>query len=679
MLKVSGTAETVTVSGTAQIDVTRTEVSNTLNETTISTTPILGRKFEDLLTLTPGVSIVQGPDGDEITFSGQRGMYNNVSLDGGDYNNGFFGEQLGGQRAAIDITLEAVKEFQVVASGANAEFGRTAGGVVNVITKSGTNDLHGSVFHFQRLEGLTADASDGTPPTDFHREQFGGTMGGPIKRDRMFFFFALEHVNENLQRANLSQPLGSCGVDVPVITNPAHESLINGSTECQRRALLNFFRTTRGQEEGNPIDHTIDNTAILGKVDAVLNPSNNLGASYNFDYSKNENQTFDVATYGNSANGIEGPSKIGVLNLNLYSTLSSGMFNEFHVTYAREKRPRNAVASNVPPDTGMGDPAFRFGNPYFLHPAVDELLWRTQIKNNLSMVAGRHTIKVGGEWLHTVNDQVFRGFFNGRYLFGTVSGFLRYASPAAAGGFGPNAVGCSNGTWVTHPTPCPTGSTLTGTPLLLYLQETGSGFPNVDPPGYSLLVNEDLALFAQDQWQVRPNLTLNYGLRWDAQLMAETVDPATTAYAAFVSNPAFLSEGTIPDQLAQFQPRFGLCVGRQVKPSDDRPRERRPVLRAQQHVEPGGLGHRQRASESGRGSRALHWPRAGGASDAHVAGAARDPTASARPVPAVHERAHHGVRLQQRENRHGERRARTGTGARLVAVCRLHLVEGHLT
>jgi hypothetical protein len=557
-LKVSGTAETVTVSGTALIDVTRTEVSNTLNEATISTTPILGRKFEDLLTLTPGVSIVQGPDGDEITFSGQRGMYNNVSLDGGDYNNGFFGEQLGGQRAAIDITLEAVKEFQVVASGANAEFGRTAGGIVNVITKSGTNDLHGSVFHFQRLEGLTANASDGTPPTDFHREQSGGTLGGPIKRDRLFYFFALEHVNENLQRANLSQSLGSCGVDVPVITNPAHEALINGSTECQRLALLNFFRTTRSQEEGNPVDHTIDNTAVLGKVDFVLNPSNNLSASYNFDYSKNVNQTFDVATYGNSANGIEGPSKINVFNLNFFTTLSSSKFNEFHVTYARELRPRHAVDSNIPPDTGMGDPAFRFGNPYFLHPSVDELLWRAQIKNNLSMVAGRHTFKVGGEWLHTVNDQVFRGFFQGRYLFGTASGFLRYASPAGPGGFGPNAVACSNGTWVTHPTPCPAGSTLDGTPLLLYLQETGSGFPNVDPPGYSLLVNDDLALFAQDQWQVRPNITLNYGLRWDAQVMADTVDPATTAYAAFVNDPAFLSEGTIPNQFAQFQPRFGI-------------------------------------------------------------------------------------------------------------------------
>src|SRR5262245_5775584 len=84
-MQVSGAQETVTVTGTSTVDVSRTEVSNTLNETTIDTTPILGRKFEDLLTLTPGVSIVQGPDGDEITFSGQRGIFNNISLDGGDY------------------------------------------------------------------------------------------------------------------------------------------------------------------------------------------------------------------------------------------------------------------------------------------------------------------------------------------------------------------------------------------------------------------------------------------------------------------------------------------------------------------------------------------------------------------------------------------------------------------
>ena len=160
-LKISTVQERVTITTTPTVDTVKTEASTTLNETAVMNTPILGRKFEDLLTLTPNVSITQGPDGDEINFAGQRGIFNNVSLDGGDYNNGFFGEQLGGQRAAIDITLEAVKEFQVVATGASAEFGRTAGGVINVITKSGTNDVHGSVFYFQRLEALTANTSDG--------------------------------------------------------------------------------------------------------------------------------------------------------------------------------------------------------------------------------------------------------------------------------------------------------------------------------------------------------------------------------------------------------------------------------------------------------------------------------------------------------------------------------------
>ena len=190
-MKVSSLQETVTITATPTVDTVKTESSTTLNETTVNTTPILGRKFEDLLTLTPGVSVVQGPDGDEITFAGQRGVFNNVSLDGGDYNNGFFGEQLGGQRAAIDIPLDAVKEFQVVATGANAEFGRTAGGIINVITKSGTNQVHGSLFHFQRLEALTANTSDGKPLKDFRREQFGGTIGGPIQKRQSVFLLLI--------------------------------------------------------------------------------------------------------------------------------------------------------------------------------------------------------------------------------------------------------------------------------------------------------------------------------------------------------------------------------------------------------------------------------------------------------------------------------------------------------
>ena len=561
VLKVSSIAETVTVSTQAPtIERTRTAVSTTLDQNTIATTPILGRKFEDLLTLTPGVSVVQGPDGDEITFAGQRGVFNNVSLDGGDYNNGFFGEQAGGQRAAIDITLDAVKEFQVIATGASAEFGRTAGGVVNVITKSGTNQVAGSLFHYQRVEGLTSKTSDGQPLTDFHREQFGGTAGGPLVKDRAFYFLALEGVRENLLRPNLSVPIGSpCPIDAPTLG--ANEGLINDSQDCQRLALLGFFRASRGQDEGLPVKHKIDNNAFLTKLDWSLSPSNNLSASYNFNYSKNLNQTFDVPTYGNSANGTEGPSKINVLNLNLFSTLSANRVNEFHFTYSREDRPRSAVPSNVPADTAMGSgtTAFRFGNPFFLGPNVDELMQRFQLKNNLSIVTGRHTIKAGGEWMHSNNFQVFRGFFEGKYIFDSVTGFLRYASAPAAGGFGPFAVGCSNGSYVTAPAACPAGSAPSGGPLLFYLQSSSPDGIARDAAGLSDINNEEFSFFIQDKWLARPGLTVDYGLRWDAQLMPSTVDPNTTAYAHLLNDPRFPSDGTIPDQWKQFQPRGGLA------------------------------------------------------------------------------------------------------------------------
>ncbi len=555
-MKVSGVAETVTVSTqAAAVDASRVAVASTLNERTIETTPILGRKFEDLLTLTPGVSIVQGPDGDEITFAGQRGVFNNISLDGGDYNNGFFGEQMGGQRAAIDITLEAVKEFQVVATGANAEYGRTAGGVVNVITKSGTNDIRGSLFYYQRLEGLTSHTSDGKPLTDFHREQFGGTIGGPIVKNRTFYFVAFEGIRENLLRPNLSEAIGTpCPIAAPTLAN---EALINGSEDCQRLALLNFF-SARGSNEGLPVKHTIRNDATLAKVDFNLNAANNISASYNFDHSKNENQTFDVPTYGTSANGTEGPSKINIVNVNWFTTLSASQLNEFHFTYSREDRPRSATPSLIPPDTGVGfAPSFRFGNPFFLAPNVDELVERYQFKNNFTIVKGRHTIKTGGEWLHTNNAQVFRGFFEGRYLFGSVTGFLRYTSTANPGGFGPNTVECSGNVWVTAPTQCPAGNPPTGGPLYFYLQSSSPDGIARDAAGASDISNEEFALFAQDRWQVGNGLTLDYGFRWDAQVMPETVDPTQTAYAPFLNDPRFPSDGTIPSQYKQFQPRAG--------------------------------------------------------------------------------------------------------------------------
>jgi hypothetical protein len=560
-------SEKIVVTDTPLIDAVRTESSTVLDQAAVSNTPILGRKFEDLLTLTPGVSISQGPDGDEINFNGQRGIFNNISLDGGDYNNGFFGEQMGGQRAAVDITLEAVGEFQVVASGASAEFGRTAGGIVNVVTKSGTNNVHGSAFHYQRLEKLTSNTSDGKPLKDFSREQFGGTIGGPIKKDKHFFFFAIEQIFSNLTRNNLSDQVGSTPCPIQHPTAQTDAALLGGAganIDCQRLALLDYYAAAPfGLNEGVPIKHPIRNTALLGKWDWMVNSNNKLNASYNFDYSKNENQTFDVNTYGASANGTEGPSKIQALNFNFFTTVSPTKLNEAHFTYGREVRPRSANQL-LNPDTGIGSVdgttpfAFRFGNPFFLGPTVDETFWRAQVKDNFSIVHGRHNIKIGGEWIHSVNSQIFRGFFQGRYLFGDVLGFLHYASPASLGaGFGPNAGACPNGTYTDLTAPTCTGAT---TPLLLFLQGAALDGPATDASGFSDISNEDIALFAQDKWQITPRFTLNYGLRWEAQTFPDPViPPDQTAYAPFLNTSLFPSDGTLHSQWKQFQPRLGFA------------------------------------------------------------------------------------------------------------------------
>src|SRR5262245_40512642 len=560
-LKVSSVQERVTITAAPTVDTVRVESSSTINEIAISRTPVLGRKFEDLLTLTPGVSITQGPDGDEINFNGQRGIFNNVSLDGGDYNNGFFGEQAGGQRAAIDISMEAIKEFQVVATGASPEFGRSGGGVINVITKSGTNELSGSLFHFQRLEGLTSNTSDGKPLKDFHREEFGGNIGGPIKKDRVFYFANFEQITVNLARPNLSETLGPpCSVQTPTIQ--ANEALIASSADCQRLALLNFFKTTRQQDEGLPIKKPINTSSLLGKLDYKLTEANELAFSYSFLRTKKENETFDVPTYGASANGTEGPGKIHAFNANIFTTFSATKLNEFHVTYLREDRPRSATKSNVPADTAMGfATTFRFGNQFFLGANVDELFQRFQVRDNYSIVAGNHTVKMGGDWTHSNNAQVFRGFFEGRYIFDSVPGFLHYASPASLGaGFGPNIKGCSNGTYVAATASCPGGTTPTGGPLLFYLQGAALNGPATDATGASDINNEEFALFIQDKWQIWQGFTFNYGLRWEAQLFPDpVVPPSQTAYGRFLNDPRFPSDGTLPNQSKMFQPRVGLA------------------------------------------------------------------------------------------------------------------------
>src|SRR5256714_1797254 len=184
--------QAVTVEATQPVvEATRVASSTRMPTEAVSQLPNNGRNYLNLTLLTPNVRIVQGPDGDELSVAGQKGINNNVSVDGADFNNPFFGEQRGGQRPPFTFNLDAVQEMVVVAGGANAEFGRSSGGLVNVATKTGTNQLRGSLHYYGKDGALSGHPQHGNsilPPPDFSQHQFGFTLGGPIKRDQAFFF-----------------------------------------------------------------------------------------------------------------------------------------------------------------------------------------------------------------------------------------------------------------------------------------------------------------------------------------------------------------------------------------------------------------------------------------------------------------------------------------------------------
>jgi hypothetical protein len=544
----------LTVEAEPTLDVSESASSTRLGVEAVEGLPNNGRNVFNFTTLTPNVAIVQGPDGDEISIGGQRGIHNNVSVDGADFNNPFFGEQRGGQRPAFTFNLDAVQDFVVVSDGANAEFGRSGGGFVNIITKSGTNQFHGSAHYFGKYDALSADPTHtfaggrtaGFTP-DFAQHQFGATLGGPIIRDRAFFFLAYDQ-----QEYNETKQLTRSGFDTP-----------------EAAALLAFTDTAFGGAlagDFGPISRTNDANALLAKLDFRLGAKHNASLKYNYTNSRQENGTFDVDSWGRSANALERDFSHAI-NGGLTSVLSSSLSNEFRFQWAREERPRpyegtiNPATGRPFPDTDVGFfsgefNSYRFGMPFFI--PVDAYDYRFQVLDNVSLVSGNHLFKVGAEWNRTGVNQTFRGFGNGRMAFTSVDGFLSYVE-------NPSYVECSDGSNNTTGA-CPSGTTITG-PVALYLQQAGIGGLTVDEAGTQTIIQHELALFLQDSWRPTPKLTMNYGLRWEAQIQPDLITPIPDLFYApligqTVTNTKgtfeFPGNGTIPSDYSMFQPRLGI-------------------------------------------------------------------------------------------------------------------------
>ncbi len=525
-LRVGGSTENVTVTSEGEgVETARTELSTQINNKSVEGLPISRRDFSKFAQLTPGVSVVQGPDGDEITINGQKGIQNNISIDGADANNPFFGEQRGGQRPAFTISLESVKEFQVVPVGASAEFGRSSGGFINVVTKSGTNNFSGSAFAFFRNQGLSGQNPDAVaanlPIEDFRNYQFGANIGGPIKKDKAFFFVAYERNDGTSSKPN--------SID---------------------SRLVNIFQTRYNSAEQGTIKRTNKADVFLAKIDVQINENNLFTARHNYSRAEQVNGTFDVPTWGISANGRETNNSNSFIT-QLVTNFSSNLLNEFRFQYAKENRPRFYDGPDLP-DTTIGtldgSVSYRFGRPFFLPvPSSDT---RFQFTDNFTVIRGNHQIKFGADFNRVKNSQTFIGFARGRYIFTgrTIDEAITFFTQYINGNTTPI---------LTPPDPSGNQNVLAG--LNLFLQFAPVGNRSVAEAGTQAFAQFEPGVYVQDNWNVKQNLTLNLGFRWEGQFQPDPINaPSATRYGQFLNNPRFTSDGTIPDFKDGYQPRLGL-------------------------------------------------------------------------------------------------------------------------
>lgn len=505
-------SETVQITDVAPIvETTRTNVSGSVTERAVRDLPVNGRNFLDFVTLTPGV--VRDPRGGDLSFGGQRGTLNSVQIDGVDNNNMFFGQALGrtgSGRAPYQFSQDAVQEFQVNTNSFSAEFGRAAGGIINVVTKSGTNDWHGVGFDFYRDRALNANrlnaSTTGTgaaqrtlltpapvkPPYHFH--QFGGNIGGPIKKDRAFFFF-------NYDGQRNTQP------NLVNILPPADAA--NPASVAGRNRLLPL---------ANNYVRQFNQDVYLGKVNWRLDDANELNLRYN-----RQNFTGTNLENGGPTNAQEhsGNSLVttDTLTVTLNTAFSPRLLNEFRTQVARDREPGFANSDNPEAIIQQGGPiALTIGRNNFSPRETTERKY--QFIDNVSYLTGRHSLKAGVD----VNLEKIKNFFPGNFGAGYL--FTSYAN------FTNNVVATFTQAFA--------GDGTTG-------PETHPNF-------------NEYSLFVQDDWRVSNKMNLNLGLRYDAQAMTQ----GDTRNLAASLAAASIDTSRANNDYNNIAPRLGLAY----KPTD---------------------------------------------------------------------------------------------------------------
>lgn len=534
-LEVSGAAEKirVTADDSSTVDLASAALSGTVNRAEMNDLPLNGRSFQELALLQPGVSaaVAAGSDavggrGKKITINGARPEQNSFLLDGSDINNVY--NKTPGSVGGVLLGVETVQEFQVLTNAYSAEFGRSSGGIINAITRSGANQVHGNLFEYLRNSALDAknyfdSPKDRIPP--FKRNQFGGTLGGPIRRDKTFYFGAFEAIKERLGVSGLA--------NVP--SEDARAGRIVRLHPLIPQYLELLFPHPNGRDLGGGVaqyfftrSQPTDEYFAQGRIDLRFSERDTLFGRYTFDNGHVDRQITnkppDVFFKERSRNQY--------VTLEHVHTFSQALLNTLRVSFSRStSEVDNQRTVDVPPSLWWIPPSsggVQFGF-MTIQGLVTEMVGDYRLPRNdhfnnyqwhdtLFWTKGAHGLRFGAEGQRMQFNQHTTSQLGGIEIFNSLNDFL------------------------------------TGKPQQLNFAVPG----RIDPDrGFR---QSYFGFFAQDDYRWKPNVTFNLGLRYELATVPKEVngkisnfrkitDPAIVVGDPWYSNPS----------LKDFAPRIGVA------------------------------------------------------------------------------------------------------------------------
>jgi hypothetical protein len=548
-LTVSGTSEQVQVSAEAPtVNTTSNDFAPTINSVAIENLPINGGRWSDFALLTPGVNNDLNGFG-LLSFRGISTLLNNTTIDGADNNQAFFSEERGRTRAGYSTAKVAVQEFQVNTSNYSAEYGRAAGGVINTVTKSGTNDIHGEAYFYYRdnawgstnpFTTLAVQTSPGVytlepyKPPDIRRIS-GIGVGGAIIKDKLFWYFAYDWYYRNFPgTAVTSGP--SVFFATPTTATIATLAARLGVTPAQAQTdYANGLNGLTSMLGGVP--RTGEQYIWFPKIDWNINEKNHASFSVNrmrwaspAGIQTQSSNTFGIASFGNDY--VKDTWGIAKLDTFITTTLS----NEFRFQYGRDfeyennQPPTPYEQNNLVTPSGYVNPlglppqvvitnGFTFGVPSFLERPRYPSEYRQQYADTVTWLKGKHTFKFGADISHVTDDTANLRFQYGAYSYSSLLNYFSdFYKPDSCVSRGINVPCYSN-----------------------YQQAFG-------PLGLKFATN-DLAFFGEDQWKATTRLSLTLGLRWEYETMPSTP----------LANSAVPATSHLPNDKNNWGPRFGFA------------------------------------------------------------------------------------------------------------------------